>query len=309
MSNEIALRTSAAVAEKMSWATALAPAALLPKAYQRNPANLFLAAEFADALGIDRINALTSIHVIEGKPSASADLIAGLVRRAGHRLRITGDDTSATAQLIRADDAEFVFAATWTLERARVAGLSGKAVWKNYPAAMLRSRAITEVARMGASDALLGVIYTPEELGVEVDALGAPVRPSAITARVTTAEIRGRTEDVADAEIIETPTPAPDEPVEADAPAAELLTDHTRKQMFAELTKHGITDPGVQRAGMSKILGRKIASRTDLAEVDGLAVIRDLQARAVPTPAVEGDEADAGPGPSDADWDAMDVTS
>ena len=34
---------------------------------------------------------------------------------------------------------------------------------------MLRARAITEVARMGASDALYGVIYTPEELGAKVD--------------------------------------------------------------------------------------------------------------------------------------------
>lgn len=179
--------------ERKEWARTLAPSRLLPQAYRENPANLFLAAEFADALGIERINAITSIHVIEGKPSASADLIAALIRRAGHRLRVTGDDRQATAELTRADDPEFTFTATWTMDRARAAQLVGKDVWKKYPAAMLRSRAITEVARMAASDALLGVIYTPEELGADVDATGTPTRHAHITdvtpARVTSAEI------------------------------------------------------------------------------------------------------------------------
>jgi hypothetical protein len=50
--------------------------------------------------------AVTSIHVIEGKPTASAQLIGGLVRRAGHKLRVTFDrkTMTATAQIIRADD-------------------------------------------------------------------------------------------------------------------------------------------------------------------------------------------------------------
>jgi hypothetical protein len=148
-------------------------ATVLPAQYRGKPANLLFALEYADALGISRINALTSIHVIEGKPSASADLIAGMIRNRGHKLRITGDDQSATAQLIRLDDPDFTFEVTWTLERARTAGLLGKGGnWIKYPAAMLRSRAITEVARMGASDVLSGVIYTPEELGAVVDQEG-----------------------------------------------------------------------------------------------------------------------------------------
>jgi len=60
------------------------------------------------------------------------------------------------------------------------------------------------------------------------------------------------------------------------------LTDHTRRQMFAELTKRGITDAATQRAGMSKILGREIKSRADLSEDDGRAVVLDLMGRPVP---------------------------
>ena len=297
MSTDVTVRQTADLTEKIEWSRALAPASLLPKQYQGNPANLLFAVEYADALGIERINAITSIHVIEGKPSASAELIAGLIRRAGHRLRITGDDTTATAQIIRADDPEFVYEATWTLDRARTAGLAGKAVWKNYPAAMLRARAITEVARMGASDALLGVVYTPEELGAEVGVDGLPVKPVAISAppsgpdRMRAAlHPDAPAEDVQDAEVVE---PAPVDAWERDADALpDPLTDRTRKQMFAELTKHGITDAATQRAGMSKILGREIKSRADLTEDDGRTVILDLMGRPVPTvpdDAAEGD--------------------
>lgn len=188
MSTETATR-GGGLAEKMDWARTLAPSGLLPKAYQQNPANLLLAAELADALGIPRINALTSIHVVEGRPSASADLMAALVRRAGHKIRVQVKAGAAKAVLIRADDPDFEFEAVWTLDRAKAAGLAGKNVWKAYPEAMLRSRAITEVIRMGASEVLSGAIYTPEELGVAVDGQGEPLKAQPATAAVTVAEL------------------------------------------------------------------------------------------------------------------------
>lgn len=140
---------------------------VLPRTYRQNPAALLVAFEYADALGIPRVNALTSIHIVDGKPTASADLIGALVRRAGHKLRVTGDETFAEAVIIRADDPEFVPAPVrWDEARARKAGLWGKkGPWQQYPGAMLRSRAITEAARMWAADALYGVIYAAEELG------------------------------------------------------------------------------------------------------------------------------------------------
>jgi len=152
------------IAEKKDWSLTMAESSLLPKAYQKQPANLFLAAEYADELGIGRMNALTGIHVIDGKPSLSSSLMAALVRRAGHTLRVTGDGTSATAQLIRADDPDFTFSATWDMRRAQHAGLTGKAVWKSYPGAMLKARAISEVIREGASEVLAGILYVPEEI-------------------------------------------------------------------------------------------------------------------------------------------------
>jgi len=180
--NEIEVRQprpqslAAALPAKVQYAKALADSGLLPKQYQGWPANVLWAMEYGEMLGLTPMAAITGVHVIEGKPSASAGLISALVRRAGHKLRVKGDSKSATCQIVRADDPDFTFEVTWTLKRnnddnpsAEEAGLLGKNIWKNYPASMLKSRAITQCARDACEEALFGLHYTPEELGTEVD--------------------------------------------------------------------------------------------------------------------------------------------
>ena len=160
-----------AVADKIRYAQALAASALLPPVYRRQPANLLYALEYAEMLGMHPLAAVTGVHVIDGKPCASAALIAALVRRAGHRLRLIGDDDAAVAEIVRSDDPTFTFRSEWTRERAERAALLGKGVWQLYPAAMLKARAITEVARDACEDVLVGLHYTPEELGAEEEQL------------------------------------------------------------------------------------------------------------------------------------------
>lgn len=153
----------------------LANSDMVPPAYQNQPANILLAIQTGAPLGFTASQSISGIHVIKGKPTMSADMTAAAIRRAGHRLRVRGDDTHAVAVLIRSDDPDFEYKSEWTMERAKRAGLLGNQTWSKYPAAMLRARAITEVARAGASEALYGVIYTPEELGADVNEDGEPV--------------------------------------------------------------------------------------------------------------------------------------
>lgn len=154
------------VAEKIEYAKILAAATLLPDAYRQHPENIFAAVEYGRALGLEAMEALQRINVIKGRPSLSSDTMAMLVRRAGHKLRIQQhDDGSVTASIIRADDPDFEFKVTWNEERARRAGLWGqRGPWTQYPEQMLRNRAVSEVCRQAASDALAGLIYTPEEV-------------------------------------------------------------------------------------------------------------------------------------------------
>ena len=166
--------------DKVDWAEKIAQSNLLPKQYQRNPANVLLALEYGTALGISPVVAMQQIHVIEGKPTASAQLIGGLVRNAGHKLRVefNRQTMTATATIIRSDDPDYQFTAVWTMDRAKAANLTGKGNWRTYPDAMLKARAITEVARDACPEALFGVAYTAEELGsdsaVKVEATLTP---------------------------------------------------------------------------------------------------------------------------------------
>lgn len=258
MNTEIAVHADTLLPAKMEWARTMATANLLPQQYRNNPGNLLYAVEYADSLGIDRINAITSIHVINGKPTASADLIASLVRKAGHKLRVTGDDTKAVAQIIRADDPEFTYEATWDVKKATAAGLWGKGNWKNYPGAMLKARAITEVARMGASDALFGVVYTPEELGADT----TPGPPPG--------NARDRLAQAAAAVV-----PEPETVLEA---PVDSLSDDQRKKIMALANDLGL-DRDQRLAGCSAVTGREVTTTNDLSKDEASQVIERMQAR------------------------------
>lgn len=162
-------------ADAWRFAEALAGSGMLPKQYQGKPASVLWALEYGRAIGLDVITTTQSVHVIQGRATASADLMASLTRRAGHRMRISGDDQRAEVVIIRADDPEFEFRVEWTVQRAQRAKLLGKDTWQQYPAAMLRARAISECVRMACPEVLHGSIYTPEEIGARVDAEGLPV--------------------------------------------------------------------------------------------------------------------------------------
>ena len=150
--------------DKLSYCSKLAQADLLPPEYYNKPGNVLLAVEYGDALGIPPIMAIQQVHIINKKPTASAGLISALVRRSGHRLRVTGNNKEATAQIVRCDDKEYTYSVTFTMEDAEKAGLLSNPTWKKYPTAMLKSRAITAVARDACQESLNGVCYTPEEL-------------------------------------------------------------------------------------------------------------------------------------------------
>lgn len=167
----------------------------LPSAFRGNPAALAFAVEYARALDVAPVTAITGIHIIDGKPTASAGLISALIRRAGHRLRVwvegSLEDLTLTgiATLTRVDDPDHEYRTTFDLKDAERGELlefrdgtiyarterGRRTQWEKYPRAMVKARALTEVAREAAEDALLGVHYTPEELGAEVDESGEPV--------------------------------------------------------------------------------------------------------------------------------------
>jgi hypothetical protein len=235
---EVAL-IPATAADRWKYAESLADANLIPAAFRRRPADVFYAVEYGAMLGLSPIAALTGIHVIEGKPTASSALMSALVRKAGHRLRVRVEGTVAagtliaTAELVRSDDPDHTFIAVWDLHRAERAGLiaikkldGGRTVawsrskdgkpqaWEKFTEAMAKARAISEVCRDGAEECLFGMHYTPEELGAEVDGDGevvevtvtSPAAPGPVVdaepVRPAPGKAQVPAEDVVDAEVV-----------------------------------------------------------------------------------------------------------
>lgn len=173
---------TAGLQERADYIARLAPSTILPTAYRGSAANAFVAAETGAALGLEPLQALASIAVINGRATLSSDLMAAVIRRAGHTLRIVENSPeSVTATLIRADDKKFEFTVTWDKDKATKAGLWGqRGPWSQYPTQMLRARAITEVARQGASEALMGMIYSPEDFGATITDTGEVIEAEVI---------------------------------------------------------------------------------------------------------------------------------
>ena len=207
---------TAGLQERADYIARLAPSTILPTAYRGNAANAFVAAETGAALGLEPLQALASIAVINGRATLSSDLMAAVIRRAGHTLRIVENSPeSVTATLIRADDKNFEFTVTWDKDKATKAGLWGqRGPWSQYPTQMLRARAITEVARQGASEALMGMIYSPEDFGATMTETGEVIEAEVID----DAPAPAKTTPAANPKPPAKPAAAPSQPAPLDKP-------------------------------------------------------------------------------------------
>lgn len=245
------------LAARLEYADELAKSNLLPAAYRGKAENVLLAMEYGTALGVPPMTAIQGVHVIEGKPTLSADLMAALVRREGHKLRTgisrDGETRVGWAELVRGDDPDFTFRTEWTWQRATNAGLVGKAVWKRYPEAMLKARAVTEVIREGASEVLHGMAYTPEELGFDGT--------------------------IVEGELVEETAPAPggDTP----APSRHGEPEPVRKRDLTALHA-AFGDLGIgkddKHTYASSVIGREITSTKDLTRDEADQVIAQVRA-------------------------------
>ena len=122
------------------------------------------------ALGIDAITALTEIIVIKGKISMSAGLIASLIRSSGKYDYQVRERANTNCRIEFFRSAESLGDINFSMEDARRAGLVQKdGMYEKYPANMLFARAMSTGARAYCPDIFCGAVYTPEELGAEIN--------------------------------------------------------------------------------------------------------------------------------------------
>lgn len=133
-------------------------------------------------LGIADTYALRNITVINGRPSCSAELMLALVRRAYGQsaMRVYKTDNESCTVQYRQHGWDGISELTFSLEDAKRAGLLSNQTWSKYPAAMLRARAISATVRFAFPECIAG-LYTPEEVGADVDEDGSPLAATVIS--------------------------------------------------------------------------------------------------------------------------------
>jgi hypothetical protein len=145
-------------------ATALAKTSFVPKVFQGKPGEVTAAILAGAELGIEPMAALRSINVIQGTPAMSANALRALVQANGHEVWIKESSATRVVACAKRKGSEIEHRSVWTIDRAKQLGLTSKDNWQKQPEAMLIARATSEVCRLVAADAILGMAYSIEEL-------------------------------------------------------------------------------------------------------------------------------------------------
>lgn len=116
--------------------------------------------------GVGPWASLTQIHIVQGKPTLGANLLASLVKRHPHyNYRVIRSDNEACELEFREDGEPMGPTITYTIKDADQAGLTSKDTWKRHPSDLLFARAMTRGVRRYCPDVTEGVAaYTPDEI-------------------------------------------------------------------------------------------------------------------------------------------------
>jgi hypothetical protein len=212
MTNDLAVFGTDELEGRIRYAKALAASSLLPDNFRDKPANVLLVLELGRSLGIEPITALSSISVVKGRPTMSAELMRALIARAGHHFRIlVSSPTVCTIAAARREHPDEPSTFDYTLEDAQLAGLAGSDNYRKHPKAMLLARCTTMTARAVFADVIAGISYTPDELDDPARDEAHPVTAddiAAARARIGDPTAAELVDGVTDAELVdETPVP------------------------------------------------------------------------------------------------------
>lgn len=138
---------------------------LVPKQFQNQPAMITAAIMRGMEVGLNPMQALSSIAVINGRATLWGDALPALVQRAGHHVDVEyegqGENLTAVATLTRSSGQKVV--RRFSIADAKRAQLLGKpGPWQQYPQRMIAHRARAWAIRDGAADALMGMQVAEE---------------------------------------------------------------------------------------------------------------------------------------------------
>ena len=226
-------------------------------------------------LGLLPVQSLTLINVIKGRITMSAALMAGLLKRAGYKLRVSwSKDPVGCTITVKDSTGEELGESSFDLDDAKRAGLQG-GNWNKYIRNMCYARAVSNAARWYAPEVITGC-YLPDEIDdapqapppikfEETEPLPMPRGPAVVrdAVSVEVAEVAIAAQQVAATELYESIVPS----VVATLPGAPLGEQvQTEKQSRADINHylHGLAkNHGLDHESLRGVLGVESMSDRD----------------------------------------------
>lgn len=149
--------------EALRFADMLSMSSIIPKDFANNPGNIIVAIQWGMELGLQPMQAMQSIAVINGRPALWGDAVIALVRSSPlcEYVYESLDGDVATCRVKRRGEDEQ--SRNFTMADAKAAGLTGKSgPWTQYPKRMLQLRARAFALRDVFPDVLRGMPVAEE---------------------------------------------------------------------------------------------------------------------------------------------------
>lgn len=194
----------------------------------KSSSEAFALMAIAQANGLHPAKAAERYHIIQGRPAMKADAMLSAFQEAGGKVRwVKRTDTECKLHLEHPQGGELDV--TWTIDRAKKAGLTGKNTWQQFPAQMLSARCVSEGVR-ALFPACLSGMYTPEEVqDLDTKADAHDTVPEFVESE--TVEEPAEQEKAVEAEVVEA------EQQQAPAPAAPAKIAKTQAEKDANYQK------------------------------------------------------------------------
>ena len=149
--------------QALTFSKYLAESDLVPKDFKGKPANCLIAMQWGAEIGLQPLQALQNLAVINGRPALWGDAVIAIVRGSPlcEYVQESDDGKMATCKVKRRNEPEQV--RTFSMDDAKSAGLMGKAgPWTQYPKRMRQMRARAFALRDVFPDVLRGLPVAEE---------------------------------------------------------------------------------------------------------------------------------------------------
>ena len=162
--------------EAMKFSKILSDSDLVPKDYKGKPGNVLVAMQMGLEIGLQPLQALQGIAVINGRATVWGDAMLALVKAHSSFESIdeTYSPTTKTATCTVKRKGQPVQVRTFSEEEAKTAGLLTKDIWRLYKTRMLQMRARSYGLRDVFPDVLKGLAMTEEAQDMEIDVTPRP---------------------------------------------------------------------------------------------------------------------------------------